>query len=320
MTFITGSLTSANPAADLYAQQIAPALTTAGFTLVDTVVISTRTHAVWKSAAASNSHNLDWYLDVAYVTTGTGGVYLSAFEYYDPATHLGYRGPYSISSTSAIETTYYSRYGATGYALETNWYTINSAHLLSLATTAFTYWISITTDRVVGMTSVAATTVVYAGFYTPDSDYATAAGNLMYPLVSGYLPVPGINAYNYMQVTRIPLVTSIYDWQHVPWVSTPDILSPIGPIADVAGVTSSPVPGPARGAQFFLGAGSSNAYPSVSVAPFTAVRFGTIPDCLWFLASAGVIRGDTITIDGQQWVLTTYLGSTNYTAIAFKAA
>lgn len=330
MTYITGTLTSANPAADLYTQQIAPALTAAGFTLVDTVVIGTRTHTVWKSAAASNSQNLDWYLDVLYTTTGSGSIWMNCFEMYDPATHLGYRGGYNVSGTFAIETAFFSRYGATGYALETNWYTITainggySNNGFTLSTSAFSYWISITTDRVIGMTSMK-TDLVSCGFYVPSADFLARAGSASFPLwVGNALNGAGAVTYGYVNVgalTRYPLIPSgksAYG-TYSPYMGR---ISESGmllddPIGDVTGTngTGLVTHGP-RGAALNIG-WSSSSYSTPGAANWDTIRAGTVRDILVFYASSTVTRGDTITINGEQWILGSLVGS--YYSLAFRA-
>lgn len=207
MTYITGSMTSANPAADLYTQ-MATALSSAGFTLVDTVVIGTRTHKVWQCAAANNAQNLKWYLDVAYTTTGAGSVWLGAFEDYDTVNHLGIRGPYNNNTDSNLpEATYYSRYGATGFALETNWsYVANNTAQIQTQVTAYAYWISITGDRVMVMTSVAPTNVIYCGFFDMYTPWANKIGSLAYPLITTtmFSPSAGVNATTHNANSVVP--------------------------------------------------------------------------------------------------------------------
>src|SRR6187402_1092437 len=115
MTYITGTITDANPGPLLYAA-IETAAIALGYTLEDTVVIGSNTHKILKSAAAGNSRGQDWYLDINFATTGVvGGIRFAPFEGYNPATDQGIRGPYTISTT-AIEQTYYSPFGVTGNA------------------------------------------------------------------------------------------------------------------------------------------------------------------------------------------------------------
>lgn len=313
MAYITGSVTDANPGPALYAL-MAPALTTAGLTLVDTVTISTRTHKVWKSAAANNTQGLDWYLDIGYTTTGAGTITLQPFEFYDPATDLGYRGGVSVSST-VIDATTFSRYGATGSALETNWMgsTSYSGYPTALVTSAFGYWVSATGDRVMMLLGNDATRVTYVGFYQPDSLYAAKAGAALYPLVGASL-YPGA-----------PIGTSATQG------SVTAALTRLPPVTTLAGSgwgTSLSIPvltTSQSGSYPQLPAGSTLAYPLVAlpiemlVATSSAAlstRFGTLRDVALIPAS-GTVRGDTVTISGAQWVLSSSAGSQS---VLFKAA
>ena len=203
MSYSTFDVNSANPAADLYgvtvgssgAVGIAGLLTAAGFTLVDTVVISTRTHKIWKSPAASNSANLDWYLDVAYTTTGGGSIWFFPFEDYTVATHVAFRGAIQ-SSAATFDTTTCSFNGSTSAALEsatggmhpatatTNMFLVTQTSIL------FRSYISITPDRVIAYSRSSNNRVHYCGLYTPSSAYATAASTKLFPLCVAQLTYP----------------------------------------------------------------------------------------------------------------------------------
>src|SRR3954466_3352347 len=163
MAYNTGAITDPSPGATLHTA-LASLLTTAGYSLVDTVVISTRTHKVWKSPAASNAANLDWYLDIAYTTTGNGNKWFLPFEGYDPSTDLGLRGIVSGTSITTIDATPGSRFGATASSLESgNWFgpVQGTSMALTMTTATFTYWASITADRVIVMHTNIATSIFY---------------------------------------------------------------------------------------------------------------------------------------------------------------
>src|SRR3954469_25016645 len=155
MAYLTATQgADANPAATLYAT-LAGGLTTAGFTLVDTQVISTRTHKVWKSAAANNAQGLDWFLDAVYTTTGAGSLWLFPMEFYDPATHLATRMVHGGLSSTTIDQTFYSINGATAFTLESASWPLNASNATGLplltSTSSFGYWFSVTGDRVIGL-------------------------------------------------------------------------------------------------------------------------------------------------------------------------
>lgn len=301
--FISGSVTDANPGPALYAL-LAPALTSAGFTLVDTVTISTRTHKVWKSAAGNNTQGLDWYLDVAYTTTGAGNLWLAPFEFYDPATDLGYRGVYNNSITT-IENTYYSRYGATGFALETNWIQgFSTAASLTLSTAAFGYWVSVTGDRVIGMLGTEPTELLYAGMYGPDPLYAAKVGAAMFPLVMAkchaQTPTTPLAGSPGCGLTRAAVSTSI-NWGTALglWPATQQAVQ----LASVPGGSASYPP---TAYQVILTAGSG-----------AAALYGTLIDVAITAASGSVVRADTCTVNAATWLLTS---QTNGGALLFKAA
>lgn len=308
MAYATGSLTDANSSLALY-NVLAGLLTTAGYTLVDTVVISTRTHKVWLSAAANNSMNLDWYLDVAYTTTGVGPVHLTPFEYFDPATDLGYRGAYGGTS-STIEGTYYSRYGATGYALETNWFGAQTGVGISTSA-AFSYWLSVTGDRVIGLSSQAPTLLRYTGFYEPSARFSVSAGASNYPLIKAEFNDPsGSVAVGSAAITRAPKLTAFGEsigWQYQTGVTSelsvmhqrggsvaiaPDSMAPAIACRAVLGYTLSGIPG------------------------FDPLP-GYLRDVLFVRGTNAVVRGDTFTVGSDTYVLCTYAGYTSPTA-AFK--
>jgi hypothetical protein len=307
MTYITGTVAAtANPGADLYAL-LAPALTSAGFTLVDTVVISTRTHKVWKCAAANNSQTLDWFLDVAYPTSGAGNMTLLPMEFYDPATHLAYRFVYS-NNASVIETTFYSRFGASGFTLEdtTNW-TLNASNLtvlvLSTSTAAFGYWISVTGDRVAAISSVLPATLLYAGMYTPHPLHAAAVGAAAYPLVvtamdtssSAWASSSSTGAAK-MMLTRAPKMTTI-NWSSsglvAPALNHPNIVFPY------PSSTSTQVMGVRVVAPIWVTATSGYGV------------FGTLIGAAWGSTGGSITRGDTVTIGADTWVTVT-VGTTGF--------
>jgi hypothetical protein len=327
MAYISGICNNVNPGPTLYAL-MDPALTAAGFTFVDTVVISTRTHKVWKSAAASNAANLDWYLDIGYPTTGAGNMTVQCFEYFDPATDLGYRGLYAGSSSLVIDATTSSRYGATGSALETNWIgaTTFTTYATPIPATAFNYYISMTTNRLIMLLDNGATyphshAVTYVGLYTPDSLYAAKAGASIYPLV-GFFATASPASMNLpfstsattvgstsAALTRIPPATSMLNngWGgsinvHAPW----QLLG--GKFLGNAQTNYPEVAVP-----FYIGNNNSNSAQAIGA------LYGVCSDVA-VLQSMSAIRGDTVTIGGNTWVVSTanFSGNIGF-SLLFKA-
>jgi len=292
--YITGTVTDANPGPALHAV-MATTLTAAGYTLVDTVVIATRTHKIWKSPAAGNTQNLDWYLDVAFTTAGAAVFGITPFESFDPATDLGYRGVYLASQTTTDAATG-TRFGATGFALETNWFSVASTGGASswpaalTASTQFGYWCSINANRVILMVSGTPGYPQYAGFYEPDPLYAAKAGANIYPLVGGVLGgmSRSVGLANAAIARIAPQTLAAAGWD--------DTMEPETIL---------------HGSRPDLPAGSTSSYPFVasriglSSSTTALSRFGRWG--WWYdsyqLASSTVVRGDTCIIDGNACVL-----------------
>jgi hypothetical protein len=159
---------------------LATALSANGYSLVDTQVISTRTWKVWKNPAANNSSGNDWYLAISYSTTGWAGLNIRPFESYDTVNHLGIRGIYN-SAAFIPEGTYYTKYGATGYALETNWMGATQYQLITQAA-SYGYYLSVTPEAITGFTS-ASPYPFYVGLLALSTGAANAQGTSAFPLV-----------------------------------------------------------------------------------------------------------------------------------------
>jgi hypothetical protein len=284
---------------------LATKLLALGWTLEDTVVISTRTHKVYKSAAAGNTYGLDWYLDVSYPTTGiASGVLLAPFEGYTAASDVGLRGPYSASSTTLDGTTY-SRYGATTSALETNW--ANGASYSSLdtplSTSAFVINASVTRDRVVLLASTEPTQVSYTGFFTPTSAHVSHAGAALFPLVMTRLSGAADRSSNSsattvaVAFTRVPKLSSV-SWgvSAIVGANTMRLNGRIGGAASEGDNQITTVP-------FLVGMGGT------SWTNATVSQIGELDGVQLGWADAAVARGDTVTVGGTAYTLATQLSS-----------
>lgn len=313
MTFITGTITNSNPGPTLYSA-IETAALALGWTLVDTVTIGSNTHKVLKSAGASggNSQGIDWYLDINYPTTGTtGGIRFCPFETYNATSHVAGGGPYSQSNTT-IDATYYSRFGATQSALETNWANTTSYTGLStsLVTIAFTYWISITRDRIIVMLSNVATAIAYAGFFTPSSAFSSNAGSALFPLVMAYLSPPANSsnsngASSTACLTRLPKLSAMTNsgWNNHCIIATNIAYFGNFPEGQL-GVGVSPFTGRSTGTPLTVAAnasGTSLTAPASSAASAATDAIGTIDDVIVDYVSSTSIRGDSITIGSDTW-------------------
>lgn len=307
MTFITGSITNANPGPTLYAL-IETAATGAGWTLDDTVVIGGNTHKVLKSAAAGNTYGLDWYLDINFPTTGiTGGMRFAPFEGYTAASDVGLRGPFGHVTVATIDATTYSRYGAATSALETNWTNSASASAISatLSTSAFTYWISITRNRIVVLTSLQPTTIFYGGFFTPTAAHSAHAGAALFPLLMAAIPLvtaatttssigtatvaftraPKAVTINWATSGRIfadPTVTAYFgSGQAGTAVSEHTGVSQIVPVPIIMGVSAAP-----------------------TTATPLAANVGFLDGVAAGYIAPGAVRGDTLTVGADTWYAT----------------
>ena len=271
-----------------------------GWTLEDTVVISTRTHKVLKSAAAGNTRNLDWYLDISYPTTGVAsGVLLTPFEGYTAASDVATRGPYTQSNTT-LDATTYSRYGSTTQALETQWVNTNSYTnmVIPLSTSAFNLYASVNRDRAIVMLSTEGTRVTYAGFFTPSSAHATHAGAAMFPLVVARLlgaadrSASGTAGNVGAALTRIPKASSAQWSTHC--VVGPNTMRMNGRVGGAAGegdnqITSVP---------FLVGMGGATWTVGTT-------HIGELDGVQAAWADAAVTRGDVVTVSGDAYATST---------------
>jgi hypothetical protein len=304
MTFITPTIPAdANPGPLVYAE-LETALLGVGYTLEDTVVIGARTHKVLKSAAAGNTRGLDWYLDVSYPTTGVAtGLLLAPFEGYDPATDVALRGPISTSS-STLDATTYSRYGATASALETNWANTGSHTSLDtpLSTASFGVWASVTRDRVVVMASTEPTQASYAGFFTPTAAHIAHAGAALFPLVMTRLSGATDRASSTSaasspaSVTRLPKMSSV-NWG-AQCIVGPNTMRMNGKVGSLV----SEIDGRVTSAPFVVGLGW-NTWTGAGTVPANFAGELDGVQCAW--ADGVVTRGDTVTVDGDTYVTST---------------
>lgn len=177
---------TADSSAAMYAV-LATELTAAGYTLVDTVTIGSRTHKVWKSPAASNALGQDWFLDVAYTLTGVSPVYLMPFEQWDAAEKKAIRAPFWGPIALPVDAATGSRFGNTGYALEDgSWGGYYQAGgqwcpLIVTASATFAYYLHVTADRII-MHSQASGETCYVGLLKPSAELLAVPSYIPFPL------------------------------------------------------------------------------------------------------------------------------------------
>jgi hypothetical protein len=271
-----------------------------GWTLEDTVVISTRTHKVYKSAAAGNTYGLDWFLDISYPTTGIAtGVMLAPFEGYTAASDVATRGAYSATS-STLDGTTYSRFGAATSALETNW--VNSsaytAMVTPLSTSAFVINASVTRDRAILLSSTEPSEVSYCGFFTPTSAHVAHAGAALFPLITTRLngssdrvaasSSAGVSA----ALTRVPKASAIAWATHC--VVGPNTMRMNGRIGGAVAEGDNQI----TTVPYLVGMGATSwSAGTTQIGELDGVQ------CGW--ADAAVARGDVVTVDGDTFTLST---------------
>jgi hypothetical protein len=278
MTYINGTINTGQDA-DLY-NAMATALATNGYSLVDTQVISTRTHKVWKNPAANNSSGQDWFLDIAYSTTGQAGLYIHPFEAYDAVNHLGIRGVITGGTSFTPESTYYSRYGTTGFALETNWLQTSDGIQLPTSASSYGYMLSIDTERISGFTTASTSAICYVGLITLSLRSATAAGTAALPLV--------VNTTAGYRQTRHPKRTTagVPTFGFLTSFATNTVQFPSGDFNSMAACAE-----PVRVAP--------NSVTGTSIAAYA----GTLKGVVALNVDASVNRGDEITIGADTYVI-----------------
>lgn len=318
MTMITpATITSANPGPALEAV-IETAMLAIGWTLVDTVIIGGNTHKVFYSAAAGNSAGKDWYLDINYPTTGiSGGIRLAPFEGYNATTHLGTNGPYNQSSTTVNPTSFSQ--STTAGALETLWANSTTWSSLSttLSTTTFTYYISVTRDRIIMLLTSDPLNIHYSGFFTPSSAHAAAAGSALYPLVVAKIPVPAnISSFCYTgngpsnsqcALTRAPNAPtgSWFNWQTS--LCLPTGLAAVMGAGVLGGTGASPFTANQAGGNIPLWMGFNNPATFSSVGGSSTVipaYVGYLSDVIAAFGGSTATSGNTVTIGADTWYFT----------------
>lgn len=172
MGYRTGSITSANPAADLYAQIEAEFNLHANWDFVDTVTIGSNTHKVWKNrgtGSGANAFGQDFFLDFQYAASAGTTLRVRAFELYDSVNDKCAHPCVPTASSLAINAD--GSWGdatpgvSTGYTLENT--NLVYAEILTV-TTAFDYFIQVAVNKISVAAKFSTTnTALYAGVFEP---------------------------------------------------------------------------------------------------------------------------------------------------------
>lgn len=175
MEYASGNITGDTNSADTLAGFIDTELLAAGFDFVETVDSGTTRVKVYKSPAASNMENTDWYLYVRWITSSSTVLYLSVSEAWNTSTKLAsryvpfhpYPGSTGLTTGPAVDTA--NDYTFNGTANPASSSLTATGGMLWLAaqcdTTATQYQISSSLDRVVVSTKTDSNDrrCVYAG-------------------------------------------------------------------------------------------------------------------------------------------------------------
>lgn len=295
MAYASGTITSsATPAIDLISLVEAMLTTHAAWTFVEEYTLSTQVSRVWKCDGALNGYGQDFYIILYRLTASDAtDVTILAAEQYNSTTHLVIRGCANPGSTATPEPIYNSRYGDTGYAFNYgNW---NIYCTVSASSATFDYYIRVTNNSILVVSSASNGYGIGAGLFTP-----------LFPSQPNEFPLAQFHwgnkgSDNSSSVSRRPsITTSITDafgiyYSYATTNSAYETL--IGGIAD----TSDPMyqsDGPV-GARFLI----RHTYTTGG-----SYR-GYLSDIMVFSQHTDVSVGDTIQINGELWVCFSDSGS-----------
>ena len=219
-----------------------------------------------------------------------------------------------------METTNYSRYGASQFALETNWANLTThtgLQVALVASTAFVYRISATRDRVIVNLSNAPTQLLYCGFYTPTSTALAYQGASCIPLITCRL-TSGSNAASSTTVgsvsaavTRMPKypdLSTTYVSSGSGWGTSVFVFSNGGLLGGRAGDLVHPATGDVAFTPMYVGLGNNSTGLSLGVV-------GNLDGVIAGYTSAAATLGDTVVYGGDTYTISQ---PTSQSAHAFK--
>lgn len=140
---------------------------------------------VWKSPAASNQFGQDWYLILRRANDTSNALYYQVAEGYNTSTHRASNLGGTGQAVAPSATTYLNPAVASAPDALATFPTVS----MTLTTTAFSYWISATANRLV----VGIKTSTEIGFYAGLYDDLLPSGVTQFPLVCARLPINQTN-------------------------------------------------------------------------------------------------------------------------------
>lgn len=203
MPYRQNVITSANPARDMVLE-IEPDMLAAGWSFVEEVIITTTTYRVYRSNAASNARGLDFHVSLQWTTLGGTTIAWKLFETWDPVLKRGDRWATNATFSSSGTPTAIDYLANTGPQLLS--YSGAYTPSLVLVTTGFTYYSSVTPDRIIFGARYGNTD---QGFYCGLYDSFMPLGEDPFPLTLQPLQVGiGANGTQYGSSTREPKTTT----------------------------------------------------------------------------------------------------------------
>lgn len=162
MGYNTGTITSATPASALVTAIEAELTAHGGWTLMSTVVISTKTYRVWR-CNATNAFGTAFFIFFDFLTDGTGTVLIKAMEDWETGGAAASRARRLVALDASVvpHATNFTCMDTTDYTLDSAVFsnTIN----LTLNTTGFTWRTQVSADRL--LISVSSGISAYVGLF-----------------------------------------------------------------------------------------------------------------------------------------------------------
>lgn len=182
MAYSSGTITSANPAADLYAAIVTAFDAHDNWDIIENVVISSVNHQVWRNngtGTGANDFGTNFYIALIYNPTGGTTLDVKAFESYDSSLDKLVRPcvPVSSSLTPNANTSFGPETLSSGYTLDNTAVMVYAR--LATVTTGFDYYIQVSENRLCVATKFSTTdNAFYAGIF----ESLLAAGSEPFPL------------------------------------------------------------------------------------------------------------------------------------------